>query len=142
MLGLGLGLQSNGVSTTPQTQSRVSPRQPLVSVNGNNQGLSGFAGYGMSAGLKVSNPPGTATGGLPRPVMRSRGLIGLNDLMRLCIDIQQWLKETRQVAFPRIKIQHIAQLRLLTCSLTEIASTDRALEYCYAFCSTLLTLGG
>ncbi|KAK0119551.1 hypothetical protein ONS95_010991 [Cadophora gregata] len=72
MLGLGLGLQSNAVSATPQTQSRVSPRQPLGSINGNNPGLSGFAGYGMSAGLKVSNPTGPTTNGLPRPVMRSR----------------------------------------------------------------------
>ncbi|PVH80378.1 hypothetical protein DL98DRAFT_459741 [Cadophora sp. DSE1049] len=141
MLGHGLGLQSNGVSATPQTQSRVSPRQPLGNINGNNPGLSGFAGYGMSAGFKVSNPTGAATSGLPRPVMRSRGLIDFNNLKRIFVDIQQWLKETPQVTFLRIKTQHIAPPQQQICSPTETISTDCELGYCYTFYSTLLILG-
>ncbi|CAL3962740.1 unnamed protein product [Diplocarpon coronariae] len=68
----GLGLQNNGVSATPEPLSRTSPRQPLASLNGNSPRLSGFSGYGMSAGLKVSNPTGSVVNGMARPVMRSR----------------------------------------------------------------------
>ncbi|PBP21865.1 hypothetical protein BUE80_DR007313 [Diplocarpon rosae] len=68
----GLGLQSNSVSATPQPLNRTSPRQPLANLNGNSPRLSGFSGYGMSAGLKVSNPTGSVVNGMVRPVMRSR----------------------------------------------------------------------
>jgi E3 ubiquitin-protein ligase CCNP1IP1 len=54
-------------------QHRVSPRQPLANLNGNSPGP-GFAGYGMSAGLKVSNPAGSGANGFSRPVVRSRGI--------------------------------------------------------------------
>lgn len=74
MQGVGLGLQTRGISATPQTLHRVSPRLPFANVSGNNQGLSGFTGYGMSAGLKVSNPTGATKPGAARPAMRSRGL--------------------------------------------------------------------
>ncbi|KAL2070371.1 hypothetical protein VTL71DRAFT_13397 [Oculimacula yallundae] len=70
--GLGLGIQHPGVSATPQTLNRVSPRMPLASINGNNPGPSGFAGYGMSAGLKVSNSSGIARNGSARPLMKPR----------------------------------------------------------------------
>jgi E3 ubiquitin-protein ligase CCNP1IP1 len=67
-------LHSIGVARTPMLSSqRISPRQPLANLSGNNAGPTGFAGYGMSAGLKVSNPTGAAAQGLARPVMRSRG---------------------------------------------------------------------
>ncbi|KAL5330188.1 hypothetical protein ACEPPN_003713 [Leptodophora sp. 'Broadleaf-Isolate-01'] len=72
MQGVGLGLQTRGISATPQTLHRVSPRLPFANVSGNNQGLSGFTGYGMSAGLKVSNPTGATKPGAARPAMRSR----------------------------------------------------------------------
>ncbi|KAG4429437.1 hypothetical protein IFR05_015078 [Cadophora sp. M221] len=75
MQGIGLGLrQTRSISATPQTLHRVSPRLPFANASGNNQGPSGFAGYGMSAGLKVSNPAGAAKPGTARPAMRSRGL--------------------------------------------------------------------
>lgn len=58
----------------PQRRSPAG-RQPLSNLNGNTVTGSGFAGYGMSAGLKISNPAGTVANGLERPVMRSRGLL-------------------------------------------------------------------
>lgn len=60
-------------------QHRVSPRQPLASLNGNSPGP-GFSGYGMSAGMKVSNPAGSGANGFSRPVIRSRGSKFLVDL--------------------------------------------------------------
>ncbi|PMD30578.1 hypothetical protein L207DRAFT_473535 [Hyaloscypha variabilis F] len=54
-----------------KAQHRASPRQPLANINGNSPG-SGFAGYGMSAGLKVSNPAGSGVNAFSRPVVRSR----------------------------------------------------------------------
>jgi E3 ubiquitin-protein ligase CCNP1IP1 len=50
---------------------RQSPRTALASISGN--GGSAFAGYGMSAGLKVSNQMGTQNN-IGRPQVRSRGL--------------------------------------------------------------------
>lgn len=61
---------SNTILRGHSRQTQSTPRQPLVQMSGNS-GLQGFAGYGMSAGLKVSNPPGSA-GGM-RPVNRARG---------------------------------------------------------------------
>ncbi|CZT07144.1 related to lactose regulatory protein [Rhynchosporium graminicola] len=74
--GMGHGLQHPGIAATPQSRQRVSPRIPLANINGNNPGLSSFAGYGMSAGLKVSNPGGLVRNGVAtgRPVMKPRGL--------------------------------------------------------------------
>jgi E3 ubiquitin-protein ligase CCNP1IP1 len=67
-------LHSTGIARTPMLPpQKISPRQPLANLSGNNSGPTGFAGYGMSAGLKVSNPTGAGTHGLARPVMRSRG---------------------------------------------------------------------
>jgi len=65
-------LQQSPVTSTPMPQ-RPSPRQPLAGLSVNTGGPSGFAGYGMSAGLKVSNPTGTRNGEHARAVMRSRG---------------------------------------------------------------------
>ena len=67
-------LQSNAVAGTPMQQQRPSPRQPFAALNNNTVSGTGFAGYGMSAGLKVSNPAGTNSNGFARPVVRSRGL--------------------------------------------------------------------
>lgn len=64
-------LPGNSVPAAPMPQHRVSPRQPLANPNGNSPGP-GFAGYGMSAGLKVSNPAGSGANGFSRPVVRSR----------------------------------------------------------------------
>lgn len=73
MQAMGLAnLQSNRVANTPLSSRRVSPRNPLGSLSANVGGPSGFAGYGMSAGLKVSNPSPSG-GGYVRPVTRSRG---------------------------------------------------------------------
>ena len=71
-----VSLQSNGISTTPMLQQRAFPscRQPLFNLNANAATGHGFAGYGMSAGLKVSNPAGSIAN-VERPVIRSRGLI-------------------------------------------------------------------
>jgi E3 ubiquitin-protein ligase CCNP1IP1 len=67
-------LHSTGIARTPMLPpQRISPRQPLTNLSGNNAGPAGFAGYGMSAGLKVSNPTGAGAHGQSRPVMRSRG---------------------------------------------------------------------
>lgn len=58
----------------------ISPmgRQPLLNLSSNSAGGSGFSGYGMSAGMKVSNPAGSmanGVNGVERPVLRSRGLL-------------------------------------------------------------------
>jgi len=68
--------QFNGAIGTPMLQKRASPRQPLANL-GTNAGNSGLAGYGMSAGMKVSN---LSANGAPRPAVRSRGTFssGLN----------------------------------------------------------------
>jgi E3 ubiquitin-protein ligase CCNP1IP1 len=61
----------NNLSTTPMLQRASTGRSPLTQLNGNN---SGFAGYGMSAGLKVSNPAGSIVNNFRKPIIRSRGL--------------------------------------------------------------------
>jgi E3 ubiquitin-protein ligase CCNP1IP1 len=66
-------LPGNNVLGASVPQQRISPRQPLAGLSGNSPGLSGFAGYGMSAGLKVSNPAGSGGNGFARPAVRSRG---------------------------------------------------------------------
>lgn len=70
-------LQPNGISGTPMPHQRISPlgRQPLSNLNANAAAGPGFAGYGMSAGLKVSNPAGSVANGVERPVTRPRGVI-------------------------------------------------------------------
>ncbi|RDL29719.1 Cyclin [Venustampulla echinocandica] len=63
----------NGSSSSAQiSQRRPSPRQPLGNINTNVGSGSPFAGYGMSAGLKVSNPAGISGTSAGRPLMRSR----------------------------------------------------------------------
>jgi E3 ubiquitin-protein ligase CCNP1IP1 len=64
--------QQNRFTGTPMPQ-RPSPRQPLAGLSVNTGGPSGFTGYGMSAGLKVSNPAGPGNGEHGRTVMRPRG---------------------------------------------------------------------
>ncbi|RKF81579.1 putative cyclin b1 interacting protein 1 [Golovinomyces cichoracearum] len=54
---------------TIQQQCQRSPRDPLSNLSNNNN--SGFTGYGMSAGLKVSNST-TVPSGSSRPILRSR----------------------------------------------------------------------
>ena len=48
--------------------------RPVANLNGNSSVGSGFSGYGMSAGLKVSNPTSTAATGFANPITRSRGI--------------------------------------------------------------------
>ncbi|CZR63206.1 related to lactose regulatory protein [Phialocephala subalpina] len=60
-------LRPNSVPGLPGPQQRP----PLSGLNVNRASPRGFAGYGMSAGLKVSNPAGAAPGE-PRPWMSSR----------------------------------------------------------------------
>ncbi|KAF4633541.1 hypothetical protein G7Y89_g4578 [Cudoniella acicularis] len=57
---------------TPMQQSGPSPRAPLSSINNNVSNGAQFANYGMSAGLKVSNPTSAAANGAQRPLIRSR----------------------------------------------------------------------
>jgi len=59
-------LQSN--NATPVQRTNSTGRSPLSNLNGNNR----FAGYGMSAGLKVSNLTGTLSDALPRSGGNSR----------------------------------------------------------------------
>ncbi len=66
-------LPGNNVLGASVPHHRVSPRQPLANLNGNSPGPTGFASYGMSAGIKVSNPTGSGGNGLTRPAVRSRG---------------------------------------------------------------------
>jgi hypothetical protein len=66
-----INLQPHGISNTPMPHQTISPiGRQTTSVGG-----TGFAGYGMSAGMKVSNPAGSVANGLERPVNRSRGLL-------------------------------------------------------------------
>ena len=55
---------------------RISPsgRQALSTLNANVATGPGFTGYGLTAGLKVSNPAGSPANGVERPMIRSRGL--------------------------------------------------------------------
>lgn len=71
----------NAPAGTPMLQKRPSPRQPLANLGINTGGGSGFSGYGMSAGMKVSNPASTAALGGSRPVVRSRGPISSSPLI-------------------------------------------------------------
>ncbi|KAH8678619.1 hypothetical protein BGZ60DRAFT_428455 [Tricladium varicosporioides] len=64
--------QSNNPPATPMPQLRPSPRAPLASLNNGHASAPPFAGYGMSAGLKVSNPTGATPIGIQRPQMRLR----------------------------------------------------------------------
>ncbi|TVY13576.1 E3 ubiquitin-protein ligase [Lachnellula arida] len=68
-------MQFNGHMGTPMPQKRPSPRQPLANLGTNAGGGSGFAGYGMSAGMKVSNPASAAANGATRPLVRSKAHI-------------------------------------------------------------------
>lgn len=78
-LRVGLGsLQSNSVPGTPMPRRSPSDRPPLGSLNGNSFVGPGFSGYGMSAGLKVSNPATTTANGLVNPITRSRGIASAN----------------------------------------------------------------
>ncbi|EPE28458.1 hypothetical protein GLAREA_09579 [Glarea lozoyensis ATCC 20868] len=61
--------QPSPVVQTPMLHKRQSPRTALASISGN--GGSAFAGYGMSAGLKMSNQMGTQKN-IGRPQVRSR----------------------------------------------------------------------
>ncbi|CAG8979840.1 hypothetical protein HYALB_00002612 [Hymenoscyphus albidus] len=61
--------QANSVSGTPMVHSA---RRPLSNLNPNNAGGSAFAGYGMSAGVKVSNGSGTSGNLGVGPPLRSR----------------------------------------------------------------------
>lgn len=79
-LRVGLGsLQSNSVPGTPMTRRSPSDRPPLGSLNGNSSVGPGFSGYGMSAGLKVSNQATTTSNGFANPIIRSRGIINQHE---------------------------------------------------------------
>ena len=68
-----INMQPNSVAGTPMPRTGTG-RSPLASLNANSTVGPGFAGYGMSAGLKVSNPAGSSVNGFSRPFVRSRGL--------------------------------------------------------------------
>ncbi|KAL3427325.1 hypothetical protein PVAG01_00834 [Phlyctema vagabunda] len=56
---------------TPYASLKATPaRSPLKNIGHN---ANGFAGYGMSAGLKSSNPTGNMTADFGKPVARPRG---------------------------------------------------------------------
>jgi E3 ubiquitin-protein ligase CCNP1IP1 len=76
---MGLSNLQSGMSSAPIPNQGISPsgRQALSNLNANSAAGPGFAGYGMSAGLKVSNPAGSVTNGVERPIIRSRGLLQL-----------------------------------------------------------------
>lgn len=67
-------VQPNTMAGTPMPGRTSSGRSPMATINNN----SGFAGYGMSAGLKVSNPAITTANSFPRPVVRSRGSVAIS----------------------------------------------------------------
>lgn len=70
---IGVGkLLPNSLSGAATPQITSTGRSPLTSLNANIATGSGFAGYGMSAGLKVSNSAGSSVNGFARPVVRSR----------------------------------------------------------------------
>jgi len=54
---------------TPMPRGNSTGRSPLANLSGNG----GFSGYGMSAGLKVSNPTGLINNGAPKSLNRARG---------------------------------------------------------------------
>jgi E3 ubiquitin-protein ligase CCNP1IP1 len=67
-------IHTGGISGVSNSQHRSMSRQPLANLTTNSISPSGFAGYGLSAGLKVSNSAATVANGLGRPIVRSRGL--------------------------------------------------------------------
>lgn len=80
---IGLAYAQSGFPGTPMQQQRTSPRQPLSNLNGN-VGLSGFAGYGMSAGLKTSNPTGGGQNVMGHSRVPSRGSIAGSTCSDVC----------------------------------------------------------
>jgi len=62
-----INLQAN--NNTPTHRVNPTGRSPLANLSGN----IGFAGYGMSAGLKISNPTGMVNNSLPNHVIRPKG---------------------------------------------------------------------
>jgi E3 ubiquitin-protein ligase CCNP1IP1 len=65
-------VESNIISGTPMPNQRTSPlgRLALSNLNANATAGHGLTGYGLTAGIKVSNPAA-----IERPVRTSRGLI-------------------------------------------------------------------
>jgi E3 ubiquitin-protein ligase CCNP1IP1 len=76
---MGLASLQNGrTASAPLAQHRGTPaRQPLTSLSPNGASNYAFAGYGMSAGVKVSHPVAAAQSNIlgARPTVRSRGWI-------------------------------------------------------------------
>ncbi|KAH8808911.1 cyclin B1 interacting protein-like protein 1 [Xylogone sp. PMI_703] len=65
--------QQSNPARAMQSQRRSTPnRPPLGGQINSGSAMPGLAGYGMSAGVKVSNPVGTSVGGFARPTIRSR----------------------------------------------------------------------
>ncbi|RFU30158.1 hypothetical protein B7463_g6166, partial [Scytalidium lignicola] len=67
----GFDIQQSILDGATQTQRRSTPNRPLFGTSGSS--IPGLAGYGMSAGVKASNPMVTSAGGFTRPTIRSRG---------------------------------------------------------------------
>ena len=70
-------LQSTGNLSTPIPHQRISPsgRVALSNLNANNAAMGpSITGYGLTAGLKVSNPAKSVADRDERPILRSRGL--------------------------------------------------------------------
>lgn len=72
-------LQNRMVGTPlPLTHGRATPRRtPLSDLNANAGQTSGFAGYGMRAGLKAGNPGALVASEFSRPSVRSGIVISL-----------------------------------------------------------------
>jgi hypothetical protein len=131
-------LQSNGVTGTPTPQEQPSPRQPLATLNNNSISGTGFAGYGMSAGLKVSNLTGTSPNAFARPVVRSRGLFLIQALLRYPLMIPQSPND-QALDFQQIAARNSVRLPRLIFSRMETTTTNpRMYRSCNKTCSTSL----
>jgi E3 ubiquitin-protein ligase CCNP1IP1 len=103
--------QSNSVTGTPMLHKRQSPRTALGNISGNG---SAFAGYGMSAGLKVSNQMGTHNN-IGRPQVRSRGLL---PIARCRYVLTRHLKSltVRRLPYLEVAMLHSVHHQVPTCS--------------------------
>lgn len=110
----------NGASGTPMLQRNPTGRSPLANLNANSAGP-GFTGYGMSAGLKVSNPAGSAANGFTRPQVRSRGRSDMSFGEEKLLNPMQ-LHNGRRLVFLLIAIQHLH--RPITCFRMVTTTTD------------------
>ena len=124
------GLHLNSVSGTPVPRRSPSGRVPLTNLNSNGSVMPGFSGYGMSAGLKVSNPPTTAIDGFANPVLRSRGMSKDSYSFQFLMSSQ--LHNGRSLDFRPIQCRHLDHLLQATYSPIDLAPT-KLLALLYTF---------